>query len=86
LERDLSNPFDDALVRRELLLAADEYASRQGERGSPAYRAAWLRFRQRIKTEEDVRRWRAAVARRNQRAHEEAPTDVPEFAGSRRRR
>jgi GAF domain-containing protein len=33
-----------------------------GEHGSEDYRAAWLRFRQRIRTIEDLRRWRFSRA------------------------
>jgi GAF domain-containing protein len=33
-----------------------------GERGTEDYRAAWLRFRQRIRTVEDLRRWRLSRA------------------------
>jgi hypothetical protein len=43
----MSTPFDRSLEARELMVAADEYASRQGDVGSPGYRAAWLEFRQR---------------------------------------
>jgi anti-anti-sigma factor len=42
----MSSPFDRALETRVLMAAAREFASRHGEPGSPAYRAAWLRFRQ----------------------------------------
>jgi anti-anti-sigma factor len=41
-----SSPFDRSLETRSLIAAAREFASRHGEPGSPAYRAAWLRFRQ----------------------------------------
>lgn len=44
----MSTPFDRSLEARELMAAADEYASRKGEAGSPGYRAAWLEFRQRL--------------------------------------
>jgi hypothetical protein len=32
---------------------------RRGEPGTPEYRAAWLRFRERIKTFADLQRWRS---------------------------
>jgi hypothetical protein len=44
------NPFDRALELHELDRAAVEYASMHGELGSAAYRQAWGRFRQRVKT------------------------------------
>jgi hypothetical protein len=56
-------PFDRALELLELRRAADVYASRHGEPGSAAYRAAWLRFRQRILCIEDLQRMRASSAR-----------------------
>lgn len=51
----MSTPFDRSLEARELMAAADEYASRQGEVGSPGYRAAWLEFRQRLSVTEGIR-------------------------------
>jgi hypothetical protein len=57
-------PFDDALEQRDLREAADAYASQYGESGSGAYREAWLRFRRRIRTLEDLRQMRAATRRR----------------------
>jgi hypothetical protein len=49
-------PFDRALELHVLREAGEEYASRHGEPGSAAYRAAWLRFRQRVETAGDLRR------------------------------
>jgi hypothetical protein len=56
--------FDQALEQRALREAAEAYATRHGEPGSPAYRAAWLRFRQRIRTLDDLRAAREARRRR----------------------
>jgi len=66
----LSSPFDDALEHRELARAAEVYASTRGGPGSPEYRAAWLQFRRKVKTIEDLRsaRARAAVRARTRRA------------------
>jgi len=62
----VASAFDMSLRERELRLAAEEYALRYGERGSPEFRSAWLRFRQKIRTSDDLRRWRKASAiRRN---------------------
>jgi hypothetical protein len=55
---DMSNAFDQALEGYELLRAAEQYAPRRGECGSPSYREAWLRFRQHVRTSEDLRKWR----------------------------
>ena len=43
----MNGPFDRALKTRDLIAAAQEFALRHGEPGSPAYRDAWLRFRRR---------------------------------------
>lgn len=51
----MSGPFDRSLETRELLAAAEEHALRRGEPGTAAYRAAWLEFRQRVRTIEDLR-------------------------------
>jgi len=59
----LSTPFDIALEQRELQEAVDTYASRYGEPGSPAYREAWARFRQQIRTDGDLRQARDARRR-----------------------
>ena len=56
----MSSSFDRSLETRELIAAAEEYALRRGPRQTPAYRAAWLEFRHRIRTIEDLRRWRHA--------------------------
>jgi hypothetical protein len=58
----LSNPFDRSLEARGLNEAAHAYARRQSEPGTPEYRAAWLRFRERIKTFGDLQRWRAQAS------------------------
>lgn len=55
----MTTPFDRALETRELTAAADAYALRHGQPGSLAYRAAWMRFRHRINTIDDLRRWRS---------------------------
>lgn len=64
----MSTPFDEALSRRELDRRAREYALRHGKPGCAAYRTAWMRFRQKFKTLDDLERWRAARARREQPA------------------
>jgi hypothetical protein len=55
--------FDQALSFRMLREAADDYASRHGRHGSAEYRAAWLRFRQRVKSLDDLQRIRAKASR-----------------------
>jgi hypothetical protein len=55
------SPFDDALAHHALRAAADEYAARHGAHGTTAYRAAWLTFRARIKTDVDLLALRAAT-------------------------
>jgi hypothetical protein len=57
-------PFDRSLELHDLDEAADEYALRHGEPGSATYMGAWVRFRQRIKTAEDLRDMRATARRR----------------------
>lgn len=57
------NAFDQAISLQLLRQAADDYASRHGPRGSSAYRAAWLRFRQHIHSIDDLHRMRAQAAR-----------------------
>jgi hypothetical protein len=51
----VSTPFDDALAAQALSDAADAYARRRGNPGTPEYREAWMRFRERIKTIADLR-------------------------------
>jgi hypothetical protein len=68
----LSKAFDEALARGDLSAAADGYAARSGEPGSAPYRAAWLKFRQRIKTPEDFRRWQRAVEQKEHLDHPRA--------------
>ena len=41
--------------------AAEDYARHRGEPGTGAYRAAWLQFRERIRTHEDLARWQSKV-------------------------
>lgn len=61
----MGSPFDRALEQREFERAAVAYASARGAPGTPEYRAAWLYFRRRVQTGENLRRARAkAVARR----------------------
>lgn len=62
---DVQSPFDSALQIHDLRDAAEEYALRHGHPGTPEYRAAWIRFRQHIRTADDLRRWRLAQARRS---------------------
>jgi hypothetical protein len=56
--------FDHALELHDLRVAAEMYAASHGEPGSAGYRAAWLRFRRRIHSIEDLQRLRAASAPR----------------------
>jgi hypothetical protein len=60
---ELSTPFDDSREARESNEAAHAYV-RAAERTpeTPEYRAAWLRFRERIKTTADLDRWRAQAS------------------------
>lgn len=58
-------PFDTALQVRELREAAEEYALSHGAPGTPEYRMARIRFGQRIRTNDDLRHWRAARAKRS---------------------
>lgn len=72
----MANAFDQALELTDVLVAAERYALRRGEPGSAAYFVAWLRFRRRVRTGEDLRRLRAAAearqrARRAIDAHSE---------------
>jgi hypothetical protein len=57
-------PFDRALELHDLDEAAEHYASRYGKPGSDDYRAAWLRFRKRVRTAEDLERLRQAALKR----------------------
>ena len=52
----VSSPFDRSLETRILSDAAEEYGLRHGQPGTAAYRAAWLEFRRRFRTLEDLRR------------------------------
>jgi phage terminase Nu1 subunit (DNA packaging protein) len=71
---DMQTPFDTALQVSDLREAAEEYAVHHGEPGTPEYRVAWIRFSQRIRTGDDLRRWRLARAQRsNQRRRLGAP-------------
>jgi hypothetical protein len=58
-----STVFDRALELLELRRAAEAYASRHGDIGSVGYRAAWLRFRQRVQSIDDLQWMRAKAAR-----------------------
>ncbi|HET8977585.1 MAG TPA: hypothetical protein VFN87_05455 [Solirubrobacteraceae bacterium] len=60
----MQTPFDTALQFSDLRDAAEEYALTHGSPGTAEYLAAWIRFRQRVRTGEDLRRWRSARARR----------------------
>lgn len=55
--------FDNALELNELAREAKAYASRHGEPGSADYRAAWLRFRQKVQSVDDLQRLRAPSRR-----------------------
>lgn len=59
----MGTPFDRALELRELRRAAEAYASRHGKVGSAGYRTAWLKFRRRIQSIDELQRWRAKAAR-----------------------
>lgn len=52
----MSSTFDRCLETRQLMAAAEEYALRRGRANSAAYRAAWLEFRQRVRTIADLPR------------------------------
>lgn len=54
----MPTPFDNALANTDLCAAAIDYARRRAAPGTPEYHAAWLKFRQIIRTTEDLRRWR----------------------------
>jgi hypothetical protein len=54
----MPTPFDTALANTDLRAAAIDYARRAAAPGTPEYHAAWLKFRQNIRTTEDLRRWR----------------------------
>ena len=64
----LKTAFDIALEQDELLRATEDYALRHGAVYSTEYRKAWLRFRQRIRTPEDLAALRLAQHRRARRA------------------
>lgn len=68
-------PFDRALELRALREAAELYAGQRGKPGSASYRSAWLTFRRRIRSMEDLRRWRTSTARRGRPARDVAPTN-----------
>lgn len=55
-------PFDRALEELELSSAAEAYSLRHGEPGTPAYWAARRRFRQQVRTSDDLQTWRAESA------------------------
>lgn len=59
----VGTPFDRTLELREPRRATEAYASRHGEVGSAEYCAAWLNFRQRIKSIHDLHGFRAKAAR-----------------------
>ncbi len=60
----MATPFDRALELNELHTARDAYALRHGPPRSADYRAAWLRFHQRVQTIEDLQQLRRNTARR----------------------
>lgn len=47
------NPFDRALEALQHSRTAEAYALQHGEPGTSEYRAAWLRFRQEVRTSDD---------------------------------
>lgn len=55
----MGTPFDHALESRDLLAAAEAYALGSAAPGTPAYRAAMLQFRQRVRKVEDLRKERS---------------------------
>lgn len=70
----MQTPFDTALQFRDLSQAAEEYALSHGDPGTSEFRVAWTGFRRRIRTDDDLRRWRAARAgRTNERRERAAP-------------
>lgn len=74
----MRTPFDSALELDDLLEESRAYALRYGRPGSVANLAARARFRQRIKTSEDLVRWRIAVAAKRERERVEGDlTDTP---------
>jgi hypothetical protein len=77
----VSTAFDQALEQRDLYEEADGYALRHGQPGTAPHRAAWLRFHQRIKTGDDLLRWRLAKAAK---ARQAAQLSRASGAGSRR--
>jgi GAF domain-containing protein len=54
----MTSPFDRSLEAHELGVAARGYAQRHGKPGTVEYREAWLEFRARVRTTEDLRRLR----------------------------
>jgi len=59
-EAEVRTAFDQALENQALGEAAEDYALHHGNPGSPEYRAAWLRFRQRVRTVDDLMESEAA--------------------------
>jgi len=53
--------IDQALEYQALREAAEDYTRTPGNPGSPEYRAAWVRFRYRIRTLDDLERWQAST-------------------------
>lgn len=72
----LSTAVDRALELYDLRVAAQAYASRHGSSGSARYRAAWLRFRQRIRSTRDFQQLREKAAR-EQRGREVTKSPEP---------
>jgi GAF domain len=50
----VNSPFDRALETGELHSAAQEFALQHGEPGTLEYRSAWIRFRQRVRTRDEL--------------------------------
>jgi GAF domain-containing protein len=63
----MGSPFDRSLEEHALGVAAEAYARRFGDLRSEGYRTAWLEFRRRVRTIEDLHRWQSkrAAARRD---------------------
>ncbi|HEX3689316.1 MAG TPA: GAF domain-containing protein [Solirubrobacteraceae bacterium] len=61
----MRSAFDHALDNHELRAAAQAHASRYGQRGSEAYRLAWLRFRHEVQTIDDLRNRRLGHTERS---------------------
>ena len=55
----MSSAFDRSLEQQVLGVAAEEYAGQFGDPRTEGYRTAWLEFRHRIRTIEELHRWQS---------------------------